>query len=381
MGRRVGRGWWAVGRRSHGRSRARAVALFVSLLLLTGCGTAGRVEPLPPAPTLTPVPTPVSAAMPWLRPAPAPISLPADEAPHDVLTEWWYYTGHLDAADGARYGFEFVVFQVGIGEGIPTYISHFAVTDITAGSFQYDQRRQLGGQTQPAGGGFSLALGDWSMSGREGADRLRAALPGYAVELALQAQKPPALHLGEGYISFGAAGDSYYYSRTRMAVSGVIEVDGARREVTGTAWFDHQWGDFINVKGGGWDWFSFQLADQTEVMLFVVRDPLGADVIRYGSVVDATGATTDLPPDEVSIEATGAWTSPRTGGVYPSGWRIRLPTQALDLAVTPVVLDQELDTRPTTGVVYWEGAVEIEGTRGGQPVAGRGYVELTGYVD
>jgi predicted secreted hydrolase len=218
------------------------------------------------------------------------------------------------------------------------------------------------------------------MAGRDGRDHLRASMPGYAIDLALTAAKPPALHLGEGFISFGPAGDSYYYSRTRLTIEGHLTDGATTRPVTGQAWFDHQWGDFISVKRGGWDWYAVQLADQTEVMIFDVRDPQGRRALVYGSLVDAAGVTTDLPPGAFSVEATGEWVSPRSGATYPSGWRIRLPQQGLDLTLRPVLLDQELDTRPTTGVVYWEGAVDITGTRQGQPIGGRGYVELTGYA-
>jgi predicted secreted hydrolase len=165
-----------------------------------------------------------------------------------------------------------------------------------------------------------------------------------------------------------------------MTIEGSLTDGATTRPVTGQAWFDHQWGDFISVKSGGWDWYAVQLADQTEVMIFDVRDPQGRRAFVYGSLVDAAGVTTDLPPGAFSIEATGEWASPRSGATYPSGWRIRLPQQGLDLTLRPVLLDQELDTRPTTGVVYWEGAVEITGTRQGQPIDGRGYVELTGYA-
>jgi predicted secreted hydrolase len=295
------------------------------------------------------------------------------------LTEWWYYTGHLDASDGARYGFEFVVFQVRLGDAAPTYLSHFAITDLQRKQFRFDQRSQTGGQAQPAGGGFVLVLGDWRMAGRDGRDTLRAAMPEYAINLQLTARKPAALHLGEGYISFGAAGDSYYYSRTRIAVEGSVTDGATVRPVTGEAWFDHQWGDFISVKGGGWDWYSFQLNDQTEIMLFNVRDPTGKPVILYGSAIDAAGHTTDILPADIEIEPTGHWVSPVSGATYTSGWEVRLPKQALDLTIQPVIPNQELDTSPTTGVFYWEGAVELTGTRGGQPIAGRGYVELTGY--
>lgn len=354
---------------------------LIGLLLLTGCGLLSQpVQPLGPAPTPTPVPTPLVPGAPWLKRPPVPINLATDEAPHDVLTEWWYYTGHLDAQDGAQYGFELVVFQLRLGQITPAYFSHFAITDMSRKRFVYDQRTHLGSQPPPADGGFALTVGDWQMTGRNGRDTLKARMPTYAIDLSLTAQKPVALHLGEGYISLGPAGDSYYYSRTRLAVTGTI-VDGAiTRPVTGQAWFDHQWGDFISVRGTGWDWYSLQLSDQTEVMLFSVRDTLGKTVIVYGSLIEADGRTLDLPSNAISIEPTGQWRSPHSGATYPSGWRLRLPTHKIELLVDPIMADQELTTTESTGVIYWEGAVAITGSRDGRPLTGRGYVELTGYA-
>jgi predicted secreted hydrolase len=350
------------------------------LLTLAACGAGAPPATLAPAPTATPAPTPISTAAPWLRQPPAPLTLPADEAPHDNLTEWWYYTGHLQAAGGERYGFEFVIFQVRFGDAGPTYLSHFAVTDLNRRQFAFDQRSGVGARPQPAGGGFDLAIGDWSMAGRDGRDRLKAGMDRYGVDLSLSAVKPAALHLGTGYISFGAAGDSYYYSRTRLTVQGTLTDHGVAKPVTGTAWFDKQWGDFISVKGSGWDWYALQLDDGAEIMIFDVRSPNGQRAILYGSYVDAAGGVTDIRPDEMSVEATGEWRSPHSGATYPSGWRVRLPQQRLDLVVSPLLDDQELDTGATTGLFYWEGAVGISGTRAGRPVGGRGYVELTGYA-
>lgn len=362
------------------RRSPRLLAVAIGLATLLAACVSPPLTALPPAPTVTPVPTPVTSSAPWWKPPPTPLILPGDEAPHDVLTEWWYYTGHLAAATGERYGFEFVIFQVRLGDSGVGYLSHVAVTDISRGRFAYDQRTTMGPQPQPADGGFALALDDWTMRGHDGRDHLRATIPDYAIDLSLAAQKPPALHLGAGYISFGPAGDSYYYSRTRMAVTGAVVDGGIARPVTGTAWFDKQWGDFISVKGGGWDWYALQLDDGIDIMIFDVRDPAARSVISYGSYIDADGGRHDLPPSQFTVEATGQWTSPRSGATYPSGWRIRVPDRRLDLAVTPLLADQELDTRPTTGVIYWEGAVHVAGQRDGQPVTGRGYVELTGYA-
>jgi predicted secreted hydrolase len=169
-------------------------------------------------------------------------------------------------------------------------------------------------------------------------------------------------------------------ARTAMSAEGSLVLDGREVAVDGTAWFDHQWGDFISVGGGGWDWFAVSLDDGTDLTISLVRDRDGSYPLVYGTVVDAAGATRHLAAEDVSVEALGEWQSPRTGAVYPSGWRIRVPPEGLDLTVTPTVLDQELDTRATTGVIYWEGSQGVSGSRAGVPVTGRGYVELTGYA-
>jgi predicted secreted hydrolase len=317
-------------------------------------------------------------ARPSATPLPA-IQFPRDEAPHDVLSEWWYYTGHLETADSSRYGFELVIFQA-VRQGYPIgYASHFAVTDQSSRSFRFFQR-QAASSTLQGGGRFDLSVGDWRVSGQDGVDRLFAEEAGYGLDLELRSAKPPALQRGTGIVSFGPAGDSYYYSRTRMSASGSIAVEGVAKQVTGTAWMDHQWGDFV-VGGGGWDWLAFQLDDGSELMVSIVRGEAGATLptLSYGAFVDPSGRATSLPAEEIALRPTSSWTSPRTGVVYPSGWQVQVDRLGLSLDVQPVIADQELDARQSTGNIYWEGAVSIVGTRGGIPIAGRGYVELTGY--
>jgi predicted secreted hydrolase len=232
----------------------------------------------------------------------------------------------------------------------------------------------------PGGSGFDLTIGDWSMRGADGRDQLVAEMDEYAISLALTSEKPPALHDGDGYIVYGDGSASYYYSRTRLAVAGTLTVAGVIHAVSGEAWMDHQWGDFRTYEGSGWDWFSLQLDDGTDVMLYLIRDPAGDVVQVDGSLVGADGTLTVLGTDEFVVEATGSWTSPRSGATYPSGWRLSLPSERLKLVLTPSLRDQELDTTATTEVIYWEGEVVVEGTRAGGAIAGLGYVELTGYA-
>jgi predicted secreted hydrolase len=311
--------------------------------------------------------------------APLPVELPRDDGPHDVRLEWWYYTGHLFTETGDRYGFEFVVFK-GYRGALPGYASHFAITDNPRGRFAYDQRLGFVPNDLPLSEGFDLRVSEWRMSGVGANDRLIAEMADYGIDLALQSRKPAVLHDGDGYIDYGSGEASYYYSRTRMTVVGQLVVRGQPVRVTGETWFDHQWGEFSTYEGG-WDWYALQLDDDTELMLYVIRAPDGGPLVVDGSLVAADGSLTVLDRDDFSIVATSTWTSPRTGATYPSGWRIELPSQQLTLDVLPSLPDQELDTTATTGVIYWEGEVVVSGTHADHPVAGLGYVELTGYAE
>jgi predicted secreted hydrolase len=336
---------------------------MLSLAVLMAACAPSREPGLSPAPPPTPI-------------VHAPVSFPRDEAPHGDLTEWWYYTGHLQSADGRRWGFELVTFQILRATLGPYYIAHFAITDQQRGQFKYDERGSQGRQTQPPEG-FSLDVGGWQMSGLLGRDRLQAAMSEYGIDLNLRTSRPPVLHDG-GLVTFGPAGDSYYYSRTRMEVSGSIEDNGERVPVTGLAWFDKQWGNFL-VMGGGWDWFSVQLEDGSDLMLNLIRSPSGETTIAYGTYVAPDGSFRHLNAGQFEVSALGQWTSPHTGYTYPSGWRATVNDPPLDLKITPVIPDQELDTRRLTSLVYWEGAQTIVGTSAGQPIGGQGYVELVGY--
>jgi predicted secreted hydrolase len=292
---------------------------------------------------------------------------PRDALPHAALTEWWYVTGHLASTDGRTYGFEFVIFQV-VRQNQPTgYLAHFAISDVNGNRFLHTAQFA---QTASPATNFPLSVGDWRLDHSDAGDTIDAALPDYALHLALEDQKPPALHHG-GYITYDPAGGSYYYSRTRLSVTGSLNGEA----VLGIAWMDHQWGNFVIPAQGGWDWYSLQLDDDTELMLYVLRSASGSTTAVYGSYVAADGSVTDLAADAVKAVATGSWTSPHTGGTYPSGWQLTLPDGS-QLVLTPQLQDQELYFPGQQGVLaYWEGAVSITGAHTGQ-----GYVELTGYA-
>ena len=382
--------------------------------ILAGCTAAGAPILANPAAAH---PGPPALATPRAPAAdPQPVSLPADDAPHDRLTEWWYYTGHLRTADGRRFGFEDVIFRAERGGFPVTWASHLAITDETGDAFRFAQRTEIGPQVDrsaPGAGGFDLVLsapartfanepsssvqpgtpvqppGPWSMTGSGGIDHLVADAPAdpassgqgrLGLDLQLRARRPAALHNTIGWIDFGAGGSSYYYSRTAMDATGSVVIDGESVAVTGDAWFDHQWGDFIAVGGGGWDWFAVNLADGTDLTLSLVRDGDGSYPLVYGTLVEAGGTTRHLGRDAFSVEVTKRWTSPATGADYPAGWHVSIPGEGLVIDLTPTVAAQELDTRATTGVVYWEGSQRVAATRDGTPLGGEAYVELTGYA-
>jgi predicted secreted hydrolase len=386
----------------------RPVALLLVAAVLAGCtgGSPILANPTAPRPS-APAPT----APPAVVVDPLPVVLPRDDGPHDRLTEWWYYTGHLRSAEGDRYGFEYVIFRAERGAFPTSWASHLAVTDETGDRFAYAQRLEVGPQVDrsprdPAGepAGFDLSLSGldptrpetggrppWTMQGADGSDHLVAALApdeaagagvpdGLALDLTLRATKRLALHDRDGWIDFGAGGGSYYYSRTAMTATGTLAVDGRSLEVEGAAWFDHQWGDFISVGGGGWDWFAVNLADGTDVTLSLVRDADGTYPLVYGTLVDPRGQATHLAEDAFTVSVTDDWQSPTSGAIYPAGWRIEIPSESLVIALSPTVAAQELDTRASTGVIYWEGSQRVAATRDGVTVDGEAYVELTGYA-
>jgi predicted secreted hydrolase len=311
--------------------------------------------------------------------APVPVAFPGDDGPHDAGVEWWYFTGHLFTQEGDRYGFEYVTFRAR-NDNLEGYVSHFAITDNPRQRFRYDQRLRSAAGVVGDAALLDLDLSGWTMRGGDGNFALAADMPGYAMRLDVDATKPAALHDGDGYIDYGNGTASYYYSWTRMDVTGALDLGEGWQQVSGEAWMDHQWGDFATYQEGGWDWFSTQLEDGTDVMLYLIRDADGHPLRVDGSIVGPDGEFSVLREGDFIVSVDGEWTSPETGTTYPSGWTISVPDQELAMTIAPSLPDQELDTRATTGVIYWEGEALVAATHRGRSVAGHGYVELTGYA-
>jgi len=377
----------------------RALALVMALFTVGAC--SGPIVANPPAVAGAPI---VKATPPPPRDDPQPVQFPRDDAPHDRLTEWWYVTGHLTTLDGSRaFGYEAVVFRAIRGDFPVTWASHMALTEKPRngreGSFTYYERAEIGPQVDisaaidlPIAAAFAITGADplspatfenelWSMVvGLDGSIHIGAEW----FDLQLAAPETPVLHDNDGWVDFDVAGGSYYYSRTRMPTGGTLTVDGEVLAVQGTSWFDHQWGDFIAVGGGGWDWFALTLDDGSargiEVTLSFVRAADGSYPLIYGTWINGDGDYDRIDGSEIQLTPTGEWTSPHTGATWPSGWKLKIPTRGLQVTITPDVKDQELDTRATTGVIYWEGSNVVRGNLNGRPVRGDAYVELTGYA-
>jgi len=201
------------------------------------------------------------------------------------------------------------------------------------------------------------------------------------LHLHLRRTKPPVIH-GQSGVSVKASGAdhaSHYYSWTRMQTSGELESGGKTRSVRGESWFDHEWAtNQLAPEQVGWDWLSIHFDDETELMLYQMRLESGQpDPASSGTFIAADGSSTHLPAAAFKMTATEFWKSEVTGGKYPIGWRVELPENQLEFNVHAALPNQELALMP---LAYWEGAVEIDGRRNGQPIKGRGYLELTGYA-
>ncbi len=336
---------------------------------------------------------------------PCNLVFPADHGAHPgYRTEWWYYTGNLRSADEREYGFQLTFFRrqispPGAERAWPApasawrtqqvFIAHAALSDVSGKRFRHAEEMSrempgLAGASQEDGVGL-VYVKNW-VSRREGDEhRLEAEDSGFGFQLGLTSLKPPVLHGEGGYSRKGTAPESAgcYYSLTRLRVDGLISLEGTTFSVQGSAWMDHEFSSApLEPDLAGWDWFSLQLSNGSELMVYLLRRKDGSlNEASSGTLVDAGGKALHLPHDAIRVEPLDHWKSPRSGVVYPSGWRLRIASLDLDLTVHPRLPDQELETPETTRITYWEGSVAATGTAAGKAVSGKGYVELTGYAE
>jgi predicted secreted hydrolase len=269
------------------------------------------------------------------------------------------------------------------------YLAHFAVTDITGRRFHFSEKisREGVGKAGADESRLRVWIDDWraeAATDPAGTHTLVAHDKTHRLALTLQPAKPLVTHGAAGISRKGkdVGQASHYYSLTRLATTGSLTIDGETFEVTGTSWMDHEFSSTdLGADQVGWDWFSIQLEDNTELMLYRMRLKDGSsDLASSGTTVSPNGRTRHLEVTDFEIKSTGTWTSPESKATYPAQWQLTFPSLDLVLKVTPLLADQELRTSRSSQVTYWEGAVAVAGTKQGKPVKGHGYVELTGYA-
>jgi predicted secreted hydrolase len=335
--------------------------------------------------------SPFKTAMPGYR-----YEFPRDYFNHpEFQTEWWYYTGNVTASDGHQFGFELTFFRQGISPHLANadtwdvrdiYLAHLALSDLDGKAFHHVER------TNRAGPGIAgidekqgrIWNGNWSV-GWSGEDQiLQATDKSFSFRLTLHSQKPPVIH-GDNGVSQKAEGTghaSHYISLTRLATTGTIQVNNTAYSVSGFSWMDHEFFTHQLEKNQvGWDWFSVQLNNNTELMLYRIRRADGSvDPFSSGTYVDASGRTTHLRQDDFSlVPKNETWKSPITGATYPVHWRVSVPRLELELEATTRLGSQELVGSSGAVPNYWEGAIELNGFEGKAGINGAGYLEMTGY--
>jgi predicted secreted hydrolase len=332
---------------------------------------------------------PAAAAPDYASVTARPLTFPADFGSHpDFRTEWWYVTGWLKTRQGDPLGFQITFFRSkpATDAANPSafaprqlLIAHCALSDPKRGRLWQDQRiRRAGMQlAEAAEGDTNVWIERWSLKRQDGKYVAQIDAEDFSLDLALTETQAVLLN-GEAGISRKGPlpqAASYYYSLPHLKVTGKISRKGAKSEVSGEAWFDHEWSsEYLEPQAIGWDWIGINLDDGAALMAFRIRGPQEEQRWAGGTYRSGDGQVQILQPADIEFRARRQWTSPRTGTSYPVEWSVRVGLRKIDLK--PLLDDQENDTRLSTGAIYWEGAVSAYEQR---RLIGRGYLELTGY--
>jgi predicted secreted hydrolase len=322
-------------------------------------------------------------------------AFPRDYFSHgEYQTEWWYYTGNVESADGRRFGFELTFFRQGVSRaanGSPWYVhdlwmAHMALSDIKGQRFLDEERLNRSGPgiagVDPETG--TVWNGNWQAHITDREEELRGVADKFGFALKLEPVKQPVIQgrAGISQKAEGAGHASHYFSLTRLTTAGSINLDGKSYQVQGTSWMDHEFfTSSMAANEAGWDWLSLQLADGADLMLYRMRHKDGSvDPYSSGSYVDAGGKAHFLSAGDFTMTpAAGTWTSPATKAKYPVEWHVSIPRLKMELNVTTPLKSQELVSR--LGTSYWEGAIDVGGTQAQSHVSGLGYLEMTGYAE
>ena len=343
--------------------------------------------------------------------APYSFEFPRDHNSHPAYaTEWWYYTGHLQSQNGRKFGYQLTWFRTALAPKInrqskwaarDLMFAHFALTDERGQTFYFTDR--IGRANLGLNGADSNSknprvwCGDWVLKfgGQNGqnqtirargkSDATATKNQNFALDLRQIALKAPTIH-GENGVSQKSAGRgraSHYYSFTRLQTAGTLVIGNERLSVSGQSWFDHEFGsNQMDNSQVGWDWFSLQLSDGRELMVYRLRLKNGAtEPYSSGTLIEKSGKSRHLKLADFRLTPLSQWKSSATKASYPARWRIEVPREKINLIVTPTVANQELrPARTGANLSYWEGSVGARGTRNGRALSGVGYLEMTGYA-
>lgn len=320
---------------------------------------------------------------------------PRDDFSHDEFRiEWWYYTGNLKSDNDRTFGYQLTFFRVGLEESPPIdnpsswkidhiYFAHMTVSDIQGKKFHFFERINRKGMKNAGAesGRLHVWNENWSLTLKDKTYHLQARDSGTGLNLKLTPTKQRVLHGKDGISKKGSGfgNASHYFSFPRMETIGKIFLKGEAIPVRGTSWMDHEFSsNQLNENLVGWDWFSIKLDNQTELMLYQLRDKNnGKDPHSSGTLIMPDGQSRHIHHHEFTITPKKFWTSPHTKATYPASWTLTLLEGELN--ITPDFSDQELYNLRSISGSYWEGSVTIKGKLNGKQVSGKGYVELVGY--
>ncbi len=334
-----------------------------------------------------------AALAPWAKTAnalpPKMLAFPRDRGAHpDFNTEWWYITGQV-AAGTRQFGFQLTFFRSRVNStqaltskfaAKQLIFAHAAVTDVDGKKLHHDQRIARGGFGVASADeqDMALKLRDWTLKADGPKYTANLGAQDFGLQLQFIESQSVLLQGAQGLSRKGPlpAQASYYYSQPHLATTGKLRVQGKTFDVTGTAWLDHEWSQEILAPGVvGWDWIGMNLLDGSALTAFRLRSTDGEAVWDGGSFRAADKSLYVFSKGEVMFKPTRQWKSPLTQITYPVEWIVRTPADFY--TVKAVIDNQELDSRQSTGSIYWEGLSELFNSNGAK--VGSGYLEMTGY--
>ena len=296
-----------------------------------------------------------------------PVSLPKDDGPHQTEMETWSFNGHLKSESGNLFSFFYTAYVM--NNLVSQTVSHASLYSHETGKNYIAQRKFVGNSSIDTEDRFEFIQGDWLMAGGNGNDRLKISTNDFSFDLHVNETQAPIFHGENGIISLNDIDDIYYYTRSRMAISGTLSIGETTEKVTGVSWFGHQWGAF-SISQSSRDLFSLQLSDGTDVMIYQFRDEFNRPTYYTGSF-SQNGLTETLMEADFTIVPGVKWTSSKSNNTYPIEWTINIPKKNINIKIKSINKDNEFDATLTSYNIYWKGPVNAQGSH-----TGLGFVEL-----